>query len=208
MFSALPTRLSSGVLPGFFLSWYILAMLLPGRCASFSSFTCRGCCVFCCACSCDRLLKVPSMVFDWPRRCPGDVGGEEGIGGVDVRVLPPNSPPKDERSTPSRCMGLLAGPDVACAASAADFEFMVRLVGFGCRCMAAVRASRSSGHGWPSLKTEASVAHAVSGTAAGHQLLVHRVARWEGSRRARRCVCTRGTAPAVSRIRTQTSYGT
>ncbi len=100
---------------------------------------------------------------------------------MDVRVLPPNSPPKDERSTPSRCMGLLAGPDVPCAASTADSEFMVRFVGFGCRCMTAVRASRGSGHGWPSLEAGTLVAHAISGTEASRKLLVHRVARWECS---------------------------
>lgn len=70
--------------------------------------------------------------------CLGDVGGEEGKGGKEVRLLlcwgPPKSPPNEDRST---LMGLVFRPEVGLEL-AAGFGLMVRSVDLGCRGIARV----------------------------------------------------------------------
>lgn len=112
--SLLPTRLSSGVLPGFFRKWYIFdTLLLLGRYSS-SSFACRVCERGSLTSGSDiaRLLTPTGpAVLEGSRwwkegECCG--GGDWGRGGSATPSIP-MSPPKEDRSMPSRFIGLLLG---------------------------------------------------------------------------------------------------
>lgn len=145
--SWLPTRLSSGVLPGLFLKWYIFDMeLVPGRYSSFSVLPCREC--FLSSCSFDSLfLKLLSRFFDDSRLCArGDPGGDCGYLGCSLgRGVSPAAkscskpPPKEPRSTPCRFMGLLFGPGCT-PFSRTPLSLSFSSCGLGCRGISIIEA--------------------------------------------------------------------
>lgn len=139
--SALLTKLSSGVLPGALRRWYTFDMLpLSGKRPSCSCIR-RTAWFFdsCCSCSAlsldrsleaslDRLLKVLNMLFDaLVFREEGEVaGGDAGSAGSDVRPIPPSM---EDRSMPSRAIGLLMGRSRGAFWSSTAVRLMVSSLG-------------------------------------------------------------------------------
>lgn len=78
MFSLLPTKLNSGVLPGLLRKWYIFDMLLVfGRYSSFSFFACRV--SFFCSSLGELFLLLKLLRKDVSRLCcRGEPGGDCG----------------------------------------------------------------------------------------------------------------------------------
>lgn len=142
--SALLTRLNSGVLPGALRRWYIFDMLpLSGRRPSCSCIRRAWLFEFCCSCSArsldlsldaslDRLFRVLRRLFDALvfREDGEDAGGDAGSGGSDVRPIPPSM---DDKSTPSRAIGLLMGRSRGVCRSSTAVRLMVSSLGLPCR---------------------------------------------------------------------------
>ena len=146
-FSALPTRLNSGVLPGFFRRWYIFDMLLLPGLSSSSSFNCRTLPrSFCSDSGGIRVLKLVTCVFEGSLLVRGEGGGMSGGDcgkGGSVAKSGPTSPPKLDRSIPSRFIGLLfgSGESLSFRRSRSGLALIVSPAGLDldCRGMAAVR---------------------------------------------------------------------
>jgi hypothetical protein len=123
--SALLTRLSSGVLPGALRRWYTFDM--P--------------CCSCSAVSSDRslefsldwlLLKVLKILFDALvfREDGEEAGGEAGSAGRAEWPIPPSM---EDRSMPSRAIGLLMGRSRGACRSSTAVKLMVSSLGLPCR---------------------------------------------------------------------------
>ena len=142
--SALLTKLSSGVLPGVLRRWYTFDMLpLSGTRPSCSCIRRAWFFDSCCSCSAlsldrsleaslDRLLKLLNILLDaLVFRDEGeDAGGDAGSAGSDVRPIPPSM---DDRSMPSRAIGLLMGRSRGACRSSTAVRLMVSSLGLPCR---------------------------------------------------------------------------
>jgi len=143
--SALLTKLSSGVLPGALRRWYTFDMLpVSGTRPSCSCI--RRAWFFDSSCSCsavpsDRslefsldwlLLKVLKILFDALvfREDGEEAGGEAGSAGRAEWPIPPSM---EDRSMPSRAIGLLMGRSRGACRSSTAVRLMVSSLGLPCR---------------------------------------------------------------------------
>jgi hypothetical protein len=146
MLSALLTRLSSGVLPAALRRWYTFDMLpVSGTRPSCSCIRRAWFFDSCCSCSAvssDRslefsldwlLLKVLRILFDALvfREDGEEAGGEAGsAGSTDEWPIPPSM---EDRSMPSRAIGLLVGRSRGACRSSTAVKLMVSSLGLPCR---------------------------------------------------------------------------
>lgn len=143
--SALLTKLSSGVLPGALRRWYTFDMLpVSGTRPSCSCIRRAWFFDSCCSCSAvssDRslefsldwlLLKVLSILFDALvfREDGEEAGGEAGSAGSAEWPIPPSM---EDRSMPSRAIGLLMGRSRGACRSSTAVRLMVSSLGLPCR---------------------------------------------------------------------------
>ena len=143
--SALLTKLSSGVLPGALRRWYTFDMLpvsgtRPSCSCTRRAWSFASCCS-CSALSADRslefsldrvLFKVARILFDALvfREDGEEAGGDAGSAGSGEWPIPPSM---EDRSMPSRAIGLLMGRSRGACRSSSAVRWMVSSLGLPCR---------------------------------------------------------------------------